>query len=129
MGEPDSLPVTLALAALLLLSGCDFFGGEEDTTIRATGTVIFAETGEPIGGLGVVFRRAGGVGSSIFVRARTTTAADGSFELVHDGGEGAAYVFRINDDPYDGRYSTFSRPIRAGETEDFGVIELPRGQQ
>jgi membrane-associated PAP2 superfamily phosphatase len=99
----------------MFLAGCGLFGSEEDTTIRATGTVVF--------------RLAGGVGASIVVRARTTTAADGSFELVHDGGEGAVYSFVINDDPYDGRYSTFSRPINAGETEDFGVVELPRGQR
>jgi hypothetical protein len=115
---------TLPLLLCLLLAGCDLFGDDPDTTIRATGTVVFAETGEPIGGLGVVFRLAGGVGASIVVRARTTTAADGSFELIHDGGEGASYTLVINDDPYDERYSTSGAEMFAGEEKDFGVVEL-----
>lgn len=119
---------TALLLILLTLAGCDLFGSEPDTTVRATGTVVFAETGEPIEGLGVVLRATGGYGSAVFIRARTETVADGSFELTFEGSKGAAYSFVVNDDPYDGSYSTFSRPIRAGETEDFGVIELPRGQ-
>jgi hypothetical protein len=117
------IALTLSLL-LLVLGGCDLFGGEPDTTVRATGTVVFAETGEPLGGIGVVLRARFGVGSGVFIRARTETAADGSFELVFEGSEGAAYTFRVNDDPYNGSYSTFSRPIRPGEREDFGVIEL-----
>jgi hypothetical protein len=114
----------LCLAAVLLLSGCDLFSGEEDTTIRATGTVVFAEIGEPIEGLGVVLRASGGFGAGVFIRARTTTAADGTFELVYEGSEGAGYTLVVNDDPYDERFSTSGGPMFAGEEKDFGVIEL-----
>jgi hypothetical protein len=116
--------IVLLLLFFMSLAGCDLFSGEEDTTLRAAGTVVFAETGEPLEGLGVVLRARDGVGSGVFIRARTTTAADGTFELVYEGSEGAGYTFRVNDDPYNGSYSTFSDPMFAGEEKDFGVIEL-----
>lgn len=118
-------PIALFLA-LLLLTGCELFGSEPDTRVVATGTVVFAETGEPIEGLGVVLRATGGYGSAVFIRARTTTAPDGSFELTFEAPEWGAYTFRVNDDPYNDDYATFSDPIRAGESKDYGVIELPR---
>lgn len=118
-------PISLLL---LLLGGCDFSEDEPNAPLFASGTVVLAETGEPIEGLGVVLRATGGFGSSVFIRARTTTGAGGSFELAYQGTDNGAYTFRINDDPYNGDYRTFSRPIRAGDREDFGVIELPRTQ-
>jgi hypothetical protein len=44
--------ILFLLGLFTLLAGCDLFGDDPDTTIRATGTVVFAETGEPIEGLG-----------------------------------------------------------------------------
>ena len=106
-------PIAIFLT-LLLLTGCELFESESDTTVIATGTVVLAETGEPIEGLGVVFRATGGFGSSAIIRARTTTAEDGSFELTFGGSEGGYYNLVVNDDPYDSRYGVFRDGIPAG---------------
>lgn len=118
-------PIALFLV-LLPLTACELFESEPDTTVVATGTVVLAETGEPLGGLGVVFRATGGFGSSAIIRARTTTAEDGSFELIFDGSEGGYYLLSVNDNPYDDRYGAYDEGISAGSREDFGVIELSR---
>lgn len=116
------------LLVLLLLAGCELFESEPDTRVVATGTVVLEGTGEPLAGLSVVLRATGGFGSSVFIRARTTTATDGSFELTYEGSEGAAYTFRVNDGPYNNSYSTFGGPIRAGEEKDYGVIALEENE-
>jgi hypothetical protein len=120
----------LVICALaLLLPACDT--SDPDPTIVITGEVVLATTGEPIPGLGVVLRETGGFGSAIFIGARTETAADGTFRLELAEPEIDAYTFRINDDPYDGCFSSWSQPVRFGDRLDLGVVELedrPEGQ-
>lgn len=117
--------IALGFAVVALLSGCDLFS-KEDTRILLSGTVVLAETGEPLPGLGVTLRSTGGFGSSVFIQAKTQTGADGAFRLDVDAEEGAAFSFNLNDDPYDGRYTAFGEPVRAGKQTDYGVIELRR---
>ena len=112
------------LVLSLLLGGCDLFESEPDTRVVATGTVVLEGTSEPIEGLSVVLRASGDFGSSVIIRARTTTVEDGSFELTFEGSRGKGYSLLVNDGPKNDSYSTFSDPMFAGESKDFGVIEL-----
>jgi len=120
------------LVLLLLLAGCDLFEGEEDTTIRAFGTVVLEGTGEPIENLGVaIVAVPPSFGGAVAV-AETRTDAEGHFDLRYEvpqspgASVGYSYSVRINDVPYDGRYATAGGYTEPGETIDFGVVELSR---
>jgi hypothetical protein len=104
-------------------SGCDTPGPARDGVL-ITGTAVLATTGEPISGLGVVLRNRGGVGSAIVVAARTETLADGSFRLDLPDPIRDYFIFRINDDPYNGCYSSWSRSVGSSTQLDLGHIEL-----
>jgi hypothetical protein len=114
------------LAGLVLLGGCDLFS-EEDTTIRATGTVVLTESGEFIEGLNVILiEDASGIGGYKTVKT-TTTDASGRFALNYDDVvEQWGYNIRINAEPYDSDYTSRLVVVQPGETRDLGVIELER---
>ena len=115
----------VAILTLSLLSGgCDLLAPEPDGTIVVTGTVVLAETGEPIEGLSVALKDSGSFGL-YFVRATALTQADGTFYLTHDAGpHGTLHAVRVNEEPYDPRYTGFGTSARPGEQTDLGVIEL-----
>jgi hypothetical protein len=110
------------LAGLVLLGGCDLFSGEEDLTIRASGTVVSAETGTPIEGITVALDEIVGI-SHVYVEA-VRTDGEGRFSLVYDGKESFGYSFVVNESPYNPGYSRFRARLQPGERRDFGVIEL-----
>ena len=122
----SALPLGL-LVLLLSLGGCDLFS-EEDTVIRASGTVILAETGEPLSGLSVALDSdAGGPGAR---RVETTVRTDvnGTFSLIYDAGSFDHFVYSVlvNDNPIDERYTSRSVIVQPGEPRNLGVIELSR---
>ena len=69
---------SLLFVALLVLSGCDLFGGRGDTSVF--GRVTDAETGEPMRGVRVSFMDSGGFGI-YSTRAFVTTDAEGRYDL------------------------------------------------
>ena len=114
------------LAALLVFaSGCSLFGSE-DTLIVATGRVVLAETGEPIAGLSVSLDRAGR--TLQFIAATTQTRTDGTFRIEYDPGEDDhnPHELKVNDEPYDSRYTTSRASYIRGEKKDLGDIEISR---
>ena len=120
----------LAGIALLALAGCDPYDSTRNPDpISASGTVVLAETGEPIVGLGVsITRITSGIQS---LAASTQTDANGRFMLSYDppGSPGAAvsagYGIQINR-PYDQRYTVGGRVVSPGQRIDFGMVELSR---
>ncbi len=122
-----------ALLAAASLSGCNLLTGEDDPAIRAEGTVVLAETGEPVRGLGVAIVRVppswGGSEAVETVR----TDAEGRFALSYEvelpsrssSGVNYAYSVIINTAPYDSRYSKSGRVgVNPPVDIDFGVVEL-----
>ena len=103
------------------LGGCDLLG-REDTTIVATGRVVLAETGAPIQGLGVALE----YGAGYFLAAATRTAPDGTFRIEYDPGEDdrSVHALKINDEPYDGRYTVERTSFVRGERRDICTVAL-----
>lgn len=142
------LPMTYRLTFLILylaLGGCDFFGGEEGGSFTVTGTVIDAETGAPLAGIGVTlddgqspisWSRTSGAGPvpyepgprASFVVEEATTGPDGRFRLEHSSERLSGYSLRINDGPYDDRYTTSGDNFYpdAGDVLDYGEIPISR---
>ncbi len=112
------------LTVLLLLGGCDLFT-DEDTVIRASGTVVLASTSEPISGLSVALDSdAGGPGGHRRV-VTTRTDAAGHFSLRYDtDGKNFVFTVYVNDNPFDSRYTGRREIVQPGETRDLGIIEL-----
>ncbi len=121
--------------AVLYLGGCDLLTGEDDTTIRAEGTVVLAETGAPVRGLGVAIVQVppswGGSQAVETVR----TDAEGRFALSYEvelprrssSGVNYAYSVVINTAPYNSHYSTAGREgVNPPVDIDFGVVELEK---
>lgn len=117
-----SAPIALFLA--LLLSGCDLFG-EEDTTIRASGTVVLAETGEPLEGISVVLNESGGLYDHTKVLT-VESNSEGRFTLRYDAVDSFGYDIRINADPYNPDYTSGLFAVTPGEPRDLSIIELSR---
>ena len=120
----------LAAASLLALAGCDPYDSTRNPDpVTASGTVVLAETGEPIVGLGVAINEVvSGVASPV---SSTRTDEEGQFSLSYDppGAPGAAisagYDVAINS-PYDARYTTGGQAVSPGRTIRFGTVELSR---
>ncbi len=122
------LTLVLTLVPLLILSGCNLFGSETDGTMRIVGTVVVAETGAPVGGLGVTLSESS-FGGGVLIRASTTTNVDGNFLIIYDAGpHGGLHTVTINDEPYDPRYTVSGGSARPGEETDLGVIELEENE-
>ena len=119
---------TVIFLTLLLLGGCDLFSGEEDGTIVITGTVVSAETGNPIEGLGISLDK----GGPNFIRplvATTRTDDDGTFRIVYDAtGSRSTHLLTINDEPYDARFRVRGISFVRGEQRDLGVVELEENE-
>ncbi len=116
-----------ALVLLLSISGtgCSLFGSE-DTLIVATGHVVLVETGEAVAGLGISLDRAGNGYGSYPIVATTSTGSDGAFRIEYDPGEDDRnpHELKINDEPYNSRYSTNRASYIRGEKRDLGDIEV-----
>ncbi|HLT46296.1 MAG TPA: hypothetical protein VK002_03635 [Rubricoccaceae bacterium] len=123
--------VVLALP-LPLLSGCDLIESSlEEIVIEATGTVVSAETGEPIVGLGVAIQRIpSSFGATVDV-AMAETDAEGQFSIHYEtsrprrGHPNVHYAVVVNS-PYDSRYTTFRQEAFPPPDVDLdlGVMEL-----
>ncbi len=121
----------LLFLAALCLGGCGLFT-DDDPTIRAEGTVVLAETGAPVRGLGVAIVQVppswGGSEAVETVR----TDAEGRFALSYEvelpsrssSGVNYGYLVEVNHAPYSDRYTVFRRAATPGQEYDFGVVEL-----
>src|SRR5690606_15632721 len=124
---------TIFMLPLLVLGGCDLFESSlEEIVVEATGTVVSAETGEPIGGLGVAIQQIpAGFSASVTV-ATAETDAEGRFDIRHEasrvrqGHPNNSYAVEINVVPYDDRYGSFRRDVFPPPDVhlNLGVIEL-----
>lgn len=122
----------LPSAFLLLLSGCDLFGGDDGCLIEARGRAVLAGSGQPIAGLGVSLAQSGGLGGVLVVDSDQTDS-NGRFSLSYDsrrpGGTAVTttgYTLTVNDEPYDSRYRVYRTAIsEAGECSiDLGTVEI-----
>ncbi len=104
------------LAASLCLGGCDLLADDpEPMTGTITGTVVLAETGEPIRGLGVALKQGGG-GPAYSLQAVAQTDADGVFRIDYDAeGDRSGLSVTINAEPHDTRYTADGGKLRPGE--------------
>lgn len=127
---PPETAIFFALLTCLVLAGCGLFGSEDGCLIEATGTVILAETDEPIEGLGVTLRGSGIVGVTVDT---DQTDSDGRFDLRHDTTRPSSaavtttsYTLTVNDAPYDDQYTTYSVSVREARecAVDLGTVEL-----
>ena len=127
LNQADSMRLVSLLALLVSASGCSLLESE-DTLIVATGRVVLAETGEPAAGLSVSLNRAGGSYGSYPIVATVRTASSGTFRLEYDPGEEdrSPHGLKINDEPYDSRYTTNRASYIRGEKKDLGDIEVSR---
>ena len=73
-----TIPLLCVALIACTLAGCDLFGGIGETSIY--GTVVDAESGEPLEGFRVAFVTSGGF-AAYSTEAFTTTDANGHFEL------------------------------------------------
>ena len=109
---------------LLVLGGCDLLMGEDDGTIVVTGTVVLAETGEPLAGLGVSLTRSLN-GPGAFLEETAWTGPDGRFRLRHEArSTGLAFTLTVNDEPYDNRYTLVRSRLRSGDDLALGTVRL-----
>lgn len=129
----------------LFLGGCDLFADDEGGSFEVVGTVVDAETGAPLAGIGVTLddgespiswsRESSGslvpfesdTGAS-FVVEETTTGADGRFRLEHSSDRLSGYSLRVNDGPYDDRYTTNGDNFYPddGDVLDYEMIPISR---
>lgn len=108
------------LAAIVLLTGCDSFGG---STTSVRGTVVDARTGAPLAGIPVALEYNNGV------VGHGDTGIDGSFSLIHlrggtiQGNSTVQYSFSANvasplySSVVNRAYESYFSSPRAGRTE------------
>ncbi len=111
----------LTVLAALCLGGCGLFT-DDDPTIRAEGTVVSAESGDPIAGLTVALDEIVGI-SHVYVET-VRTDGEGRFRLAYEATESFGYRINVNESPYDPAYSRFREVFQPGERRNLGVIEL-----
>jgi hypothetical protein len=116
--RPSRIALTLSL---LLLGGCDLFG-EGDMTIRASGTVVLAGSGQPLGGISIALDEIQGISHSYAETVQTDS--EGRFALRYDALNGFSYDLVINANPISPGYTGRSFRVSPGEPRDLGVIEL-----
>lgn len=115
------------LAALLLLAGCDLFADDEGGSFEVVGTVVDAETGAPLSGIGVTLRDP----SFSYVhpiRTQMTTGANGRFRLAYSSGRLSGYTLNVNDGPYNDSYTAYRDSFYPdpGDVLDYGEIPISR---
>ena len=119
----SSLFSAVLAAALLLLGGCDLFT-DNDTTIRASGTVVLAETGAPLEGITVALDEIVGI-SHVYVET-VETDAEGRFALSYDAKESFGYNIIVNANNTTLNYTGRTFRVNPGDDRSLGVIELSR---
>lgn len=111
------------LLLLLLLSGCDLFAPDRDTTIALTGRVL--ADGLPVVGLSVTLDRSLRLGAVAV--ARSTTRSDGTFSITHDPGDVSTLrTLQVNNEPYSPSYGVYQDSFVPGTRRDLGDIDVTR---
>ena len=115
----------LLRALLLILGGCDLFGGG-DTVV--TGVVVNAATGEPLEGIGVVLEIGTGSFGGYVTVAEDLTDSEGRFRLRHDAAtDSDGPIFVANANPYNPSFSQLRSRVSSGDFRTLRVELDPLG--